>query len=473
MYDYVIVGAGPTGLTLAFYLYQTFHISKYGFKKIILIDREKSIGGCHRVRRISGIFTEHGPRIYSSAYVNTKQWLSDMGMNFSDYFVPYNFSISSIGGQSIFDMKLKELFWFELEFIRLFIDSTFSKSISCLDFMHKHNFSEKTIDFIDRICRLTDGAGSERYTLFELLQLINQNSLYRTLQPNKQTDTGLFIDIKKNIPVNYLLGTYVKGLLDKNTLETNRGQIKGKNIIFAVPPHNLVSILSNSFNKNIFGSYNEMVKWSHRNSYNTYISVMFYWKYLSDLPKIWGFPISDWGIAFIVLTDYMQFDDYDVVISCCITKPDSKSSVINKTIHQCSERELAEETFRQLKTVFSKFNFPDPDVRIVSPGDYKEGNKWVTKDTAYMKTVDAVNMDNIKFQSIYENIYTCGPHNEKGLYHFTSMECAVTNAMQLYNEMGWNKSLWVKHPIELIDIISIVMTLLLIFLFIWLKPKFI
>jgi len=44
MYDYAIIGSGPSGLTCSWMLQSAGH-------KCILIDREKSIGGCHRVRR--------------------------------------------------------------------------------------------------------------------------------------------------------------------------------------------------------------------------------------------------------------------------------------------------------------------------------------------------------------------------------------------------------------------------------------
>ena len=49
MYDYIIVGAGPTGLTLALYL------AKLN-KKIIVIEKENTIGGIHRVKRDNGLF---------------------------------------------------------------------------------------------------------------------------------------------------------------------------------------------------------------------------------------------------------------------------------------------------------------------------------------------------------------------------------------------------------------------------------
>src|ERR1044071_7302045 len=87
-YDYVIVGAGPSGLTLAWYL------ANYG-KKILLIEREKEIGGCHRVQRVNGLFTEHGPRIIVSNYFSLKDILKQIGLKFEDLYVPYYFRIDT------------------------------------------------------------------------------------------------------------------------------------------------------------------------------------------------------------------------------------------------------------------------------------------------------------------------------------------------------------------------------------------
>ena len=70
-YDYVIVGAGPTGITIAYLLGKTG-------KTCALLDQNDSIGGCHRVKRVNGMFTEHSPRVYLSSYVNTKTLLQQM-----------------------------------------------------------------------------------------------------------------------------------------------------------------------------------------------------------------------------------------------------------------------------------------------------------------------------------------------------------------------------------------------------------
>ena len=73
--DFVIIGAGPAGLTLSYTL------SYLGYK-VVLIEKEKTIGGCHRVNRVDGLFAEHGPRVYSDAYVNMRSLLGHMEIDF-------------------------------------------------------------------------------------------------------------------------------------------------------------------------------------------------------------------------------------------------------------------------------------------------------------------------------------------------------------------------------------------------------
>ena len=94
IYDIVVIGGGPAGLALA------QCCSSIG-KKVVVIDKEDNIGGCHRVRRVNGLFTEHGPRIYSSAYSVFMTLLEEMNTDFFDLFTEYNFSMSRIGGETI------------------------------------------------------------------------------------------------------------------------------------------------------------------------------------------------------------------------------------------------------------------------------------------------------------------------------------------------------------------------------------
>ena len=458
IYDYTIIGNGPCGLTIAYIL------SKSN-KKVLVIGND-TIGGCHRVRRVDGYFSEHGPRIYSDSYVNTIKLLEKMGINFYDHFTPYNFTISEIGGENIFDFKMIEIFWLVIEFIRFMINPNFSKKTTCLDFMTNHNFTKKTIDYIDRLCRLTDGAGADKYTLYELLQLVNQNAFYKIYQPNKPNDVSLFKIIKKKlVNVDFMIGHVTKlfGEGDKITsiaLTSNKKMILNvKNCILAIPPINLVQILnsSNYFIKNAFGKFDEIYKWTMKNRYNIYIPIVFHWNKKLNLPKVYGFPKTEWGVAFIVLTDYMTFEKSGTVISTTITIMNKKSSRINKYPDECTKKELVDEVFKQLKQSFS--NLENPIKAIVSPAIFKKNGKWYSLDDAYMMTTDE---NKIPIKSSFSNLYSIGTHSGKHIYSFTSMESAVTNGIYLCNMLTSYK-FPIKSPLTLQHMLLIILILIIIF----------
>ena len=51
MYDYIIVGAGPSGLAFA-------QIASRFNKRILIIEASNEIGGCHSVQRVDGFMVK-------------------------------------------------------------------------------------------------------------------------------------------------------------------------------------------------------------------------------------------------------------------------------------------------------------------------------------------------------------------------------------------------------------------------------
>jgi hypothetical protein len=430
-YDYIIIGGGPTGLALSWYL------SKLN-KRILLIDREDSLGGCHRVKRVNGLFSEHGPRIYLNNYLNFITILNEMGKSFDEIFTKYSFSISTIGGSSIKNIDMKELFNLTVSYIYFMIDSNYSKNITMLEYSNQHNFNDKTKDYIDRLCRLTDGASIERYTLYEFFQLLNQNLFYNIYQPKLPNDVGLFKYWRDALlttgNVDIMLNTEVIKMDESDDkivdiTVSNNNQIKkmsANQYIFAIPPQPLLHILNRSKMTNIFS--NQMTQWTEDSEYIIYIPIIYHWSKEIILPKVWGFPSTDWGIVSIVLSDYMKFDNPSskTVISTAITITDKISKYTGKTANQSTVKELRDETFRQLRQVYPDLD--EPIVSILSPAIHRnsENNGWTTEDTAFMFTKSGY-LDKMQ----YKNMYTIGPHSGKSKYSFTTLESAVTNALYL------------------------------------------
>jgi hypothetical protein len=440
-YDIIIIGAGPSGLTLA----QT--LSSLNLK-ILVIDKNDSIGGCHRVQRVDGYFTEHGPRIYSSAYLNFMTLLEEMDVKFEKLFTPYNFQFTTIGQKTIFStINIYEFLTLFFDFINLLFNEEYGERISVKDHLEFNNFSEKSKDIIDKICRLTYGADISRYSLNEFLQLVNQQFFYKIYQPRLPNDIGLF-----KIWLTYLQKRNVRILLNSNVetiekiddvftvnIKNNKNKIlnfQSDKVIIAAAPFELIKILEKSNNsiKNAFGKYEELKCWTESTNYNVYVQITFHWNTKLKLEKVYGFPASEWGIAHIILSDYMKFDESKTVMSTAVTITDKKSNFNKKTANESSKDQIINEVFRVLCLSYPNISNKLPDTVIFNPNTKYINNKWISDDTAFISS--SICKKEIPFESeTINNLYNVGTHNGKHFYKFTSLESAVTNALFLSNLM--------------------------------------
>lgn len=429
IYDYIVVGSGPSGLTCAYYILQQS-------KTCLIIEREKTPGGCHRVDRIQGRFSEHGPRIYSNAYVNFLQLLRNNGIH--NNFVNYNFSFlpslnkknkSSTFVQLIKVFSLTELFYLGRCYIDCLVDPNFYKQKSIYAII-KH-FKKSSQEYVDKICRLTDGAGMQRYTAYQFFQLLNQFSLYAILEPTYPNDIGWvkqMVQMLLSKGAVLKLGSSVEALekyeQDKYNLKTEDGHTyQGKHVIFATPTTTLENFFSN-FNSISLAEYNKV------SQYETYIPITLHWDTeILKLDAIWGQGIGPWNIAWIVMSDYMSdTTTKGTLISCCISKLNIKGTN-NKTANECSENELIEEVLEQLEPLLLG---KKPDISLLAPQVYYDNNEWKNRDTAYMSTPENYKI-RFPFKMDNEHIYSVGTHNGLSTLHVTSAESAVQNSMHWAN----------------------------------------
>jgi hypothetical protein len=275
---------------------------------------------------------------------------------------------------------------------------------------------------------------------------MNQNILYDIYEPKKPNDLGLFkiwseelvkrgVDIYLNSEVTHVEPnhrSYIIGNDHSNQtieyLATKEYRFYGTHFIFAMPPLQIHKIFSQTHLNT--GFRNNFEEWSQQTNYITYIPVVFHWKKNIDIRRVWGYPQTSWGVGFIVMSDYMDFEDPRsvTVISAAITVL-NKSEYLNKTPNEVdNSSELIKEVYRQLKTVLP--NIPEYDQAVMSQNRY-DGEKWVPLHTAFMTTKHGY----IGFRSdLYRNLYNCGVQNGKSTYSFTSLESSVINAIELLYE---------------------------------------
>lgn len=478
-YDMVIIGAGPSGLALA---QRCAQINK----SVIIIDHEDTIGGCHRVRRVLAnnemLFTEHGPRIYSDNYVIFQQLLKEMGVDFYELFTKYRFNITEIGNTSIFSvLSYSELFQLFIQFLILMLNDSHGSKVSLRDFIR--DFNKESIDMIDRVCRLVDGGDSGKFTLNEFLQIFNQQFFYGIYQPKLSNDKGLFNiweKYLKSLNTDILLGINLDDIkVENNVIKQLRLKkpntkdyifIGGDRFVFAIPPMNLRDIL---LNYKLSHSWGDITSFAYNTAYIDYLCVSFHWDTVLQLKKIYGFPKSTWGVAFVVLTDYMTFAENQsrTVISTAITISDRISPRINKTALQATKMEILDEIMYVLNDAYET-RLPSPTAAIFSPGVIFKENGYISKDTAFISS----SLEGfLPFQNkLIPNMYTLGCHNGHSKHKFTSLESAVSNAValskELYPELK-NKRGTFKNTTSLIDFLKILIVIIIFVIYFYGKTR--
>ena len=376
MYDYIVIGGGPTGLTLATYL----------SGNIALVERQPVLGGCHRVLP-GDRFVEHGPRVYSGAYVNVQHVLEDIGTSWDETFEKTYFSPEFIDGKHWYQwLSVKEIGWLTFEYLMYVINSNHGKNISMATYCTHKNFSASSKEYIDLVCRFSDGAGADRYSLWEFVSGFDQHILpFYTPRKPLTTLFDHWETFLKKRGVDVLTNTNVTKVT-KDSVVTDSGDIlRAKKVILCIPPTYAARMSPG------------LKDFASKTKYDPYWSISFF---DVDLPK--GQRSTPWGI---VAVKY-PFG----VVSAAASRFDVKSPVTGKTLKESSDTEAAEEIRRQV------FGDLKPEYAYLT-GKYNDQSFFATAGQGYV------------YSKLSNGIDIVGCCNGNSTYHFTSMESAVQNAL--------------------------------------------
>ena len=159
-YDYIIVGGGPTGMTLAWILSKTK-------KNILIIDKNSNLGGSYNIQ------SYHRPQLYSDSYLSFMDILKDMGLDFYELFKKSTFKPFD---DSPLTFREKKILFYHTVFILFRND--YGKKISLNQFLLDNDFSKKSYDYIQQVVELLFSVSLENISLNQFLNFFNENYYY-------------------------------------------------------------------------------------------------------------------------------------------------------------------------------------------------------------------------------------------------------------------------------------------------------
>lgn len=481
-YNTIIIGAGVAGLAFA-----NYSLELNPNQKILIIEKNKTIGGCHKVNRQKYedefYFSEHGPRFYINNYVNFIHLLKKMNLNFYDLFFKA-FSFNQVSTKLLIDnnnFTFSEILYLIRDFFFAIFINTHGIDTSMRDYMNINEFSQKTKDKIDILCRSFDGGDSSRISLNQFIHFTIQLSLYSVYMPRLPNDEGLFKYWKKFLElnkVNFILNNGIKEIIpDENKkiitkiILEDGTEIKGDRFILAFPPEHLVQLLNKNNNENIknaFGNFDNLKIMSDKTKYDEYISITFHWDTKLDLiDDIEKFNIeTEWGIISSTMTKGMILKESKskTVISFAIIFTDKKNSFSNKTANECeTKEELYKEVYQQMKILYK--DLPPPTLYFINNYYDKKEKRWISPEESYIKVPK---ISYIPFESNnYKNLFTLGTHNGKHKYLFTSLESAISNSIKLANIVYKPKrKIRIRRCFDVRDLIIVILSFIILLLLI-------
>jgi protoporphyrinogen oxidase len=408
----VIVGGGPTGLSLAYYLSKKNH-------NIYLVEKDNNLGGCWRVHWKDGYYTEHSPKVYSNKYGK-----SELNEIFKE--IGYDIKVKPTYGstnQTLYKIAKFMLPQFTiLDLVKLVVISIyyyfFPTNLTVDQVMKKINISKK---------------GYQAVKIYSILVANSPNKLGFQALVNLGLETNSRLDqfkshqewidlwekylIKSNVKI--MKNTTAKKIdkLNKTLLLSSGKKIKFDKIILAIPPQALIDFLikQEKIIKNNFMDSKKLKSWLLN---STYYSIGFQLHYNKSVkfPKDWCWSCNN-NFNFIVIdtsrfaTKFSKRKNIKTVLSGTIVATDNK--VRGKTINQMSLEEIKQEIIKYFGNDFYKLTLTN--------GLYHEDGIWKSKDCAYALGSKGV----FPIKGELDWLYAVGSINHKKI---TTINIAVNSA---------------------------------------------
>ena len=406
---YIIVGGGITGLSL------TYILAQNGYN-VELIEKDKQLGGSWNSQWIDDKYwSENSPRVLVySGYI--KLLLDDLNIKsvdlanvYGDFFTQlYKMLLFIYPYLNIYDTIIITYYFIKYNYISY-------ENITIKEWFDKVDLSNKAKKLLTIFSVLFNDIPEKTnvndffYTLSipsVLKQYKNPNIINHKIEEKlKQYKNA---KIRKNTTVvklkqkNKLINEVI--CLNNNTNEIYN--IKCDKVILSCQTLGLLNIIQNSDSliKNNWINFNWLKKWVN-DTYYVGVGFQLHFKekfhslsFCESCSCEWIIiieEVSNW------LTEKSKDKNVNTVWSCCILNKDTNSKHINKTVNQCTKKEIIKESLYQIN---KKFKIPKPYKITFSEGLYKKDSKWMSKNTGFTRG----KYDYLDIKGNIDNLYALG-----------------------------------------------------------------
>jgi hypothetical protein len=450
-YDYIIYGAGPTGLNLAYLL------SKNNFK-VLLLEKENKIGGCWKTEWIENkYFSEHSPRVI----------LKDENSSFFKLLRQINFNyhqrtVPTYGNLFQTNFKIFSFFYKYLSFsdkLKFFSSIIFGvkENQTVLEWMEENKISESGKKALE-IFSLTLANAPDKLLMNEIIGTSNFPLMFLEFKDNQEWLNLIEKELLKNkvkIEINTKL---IKLYHNDKTNEITKADVSyngklisvsGRNHLITFPPLAFEEFLKyqDEIIKNNwlnFKDFEEWIKVSHYISFG--FQFHFYSKPSREIFNEWCQSCwNKYNLIVLPSSDYLDKYSYDkqVVEVWSLTIVDTR--MID---HELNKDKIMFDILKLLKVKPNKITFSD--------GLINKKKQWISKDSSF----SLGKMGVIKPQGKIKNLFTVGPHNKKGI---TVINKAVETAVDFIKSQNLKTMNLEKSNYNFVYIILI----LILIYFIW------
>lgn len=421
---YIIVGSGPTGLSLAYVL-------SLNNIDVEIIESDDKLGGSWNSEWIDNkYFSENSPRVYLNS-TNINKLISHIGMTKDDFqtiygnFFEKNYKVVS------FIFKYFNFYDYFIFLFSFFKYTIYTADITVNDWFNMSSLSNQGKKAITIVSILL-GDRPDKTNINDFFGFLSFGTVTQMKEPNKWRDLiERYLTKKGNVTI--LKETRVTGieqhnskftLLVKNTNYGYDDKRMGDKVFLCTQSNGLYPILINSSPtiRNNWMPIDKMKEWSNNTFYSGF-GFQIHFDKIVHFKNEWCWSCNgDWTVIILPVSNwlkkYSNDPDIKTVWSCCIVDMDTKSKRINKTANECTHDEVIDECFFQIK---DKYKIPSPKITTTSSGLQKINNKWISKNTGYTKST----YDDLPMKGNIDNLFALGCFTETSKNHLAFMGGAV------------------------------------------------